>query len=649
MIVLAVCAVAARFSTHPQINSEPAYLRGEDWDAPASKIVLKRFDEPNIAILTATLILGLHEFGTCKGGSSWMFAGMATRMAHALQLHRELDHDPLGKENGKKNELSFTDREIRRRTMWACFMMDRFTASGTERPMYSDEEDIKVQLPIEESKFQMEFAGPTETLNGEANDLSSPTPSDLAANMGVAAYMVRAIALWGRVVKHTNMGGKEKDRLPVWDANSRFMKLKRSAADLSAHLPPNLKYNEDNLKSHSAQKLANQFIFLHVSLNQIYLVLHRFAVPTTPSGRPPKDMPKDFVKDALHHAIKSANQISNLLEHGLDHNVVAPFMGYCAFTSSTVHAWAKFSGPAALKAPATKYLDISVGYLRSIKKYWGVLHFMTNDLKEKIKKFEDAPRTNGKDNAQEDGSIFQFGDWFDKYPHGVSPPNDAGNGPGVKPEPGAASISQPASDTKAANAPAREPKAQPSKPKKPRKPAKPPPKYNDSSSSSQPPPLNLQTDDTRMMGNTNPHIVSDLPSTIPTSPFTPSPQMFSHPASAYSTIPNNNYGQYIPPNSSFIPQLDRQLVYGAYAGTEPTASTSASALDALTNTSVSQDFQPVSGDIWEGSPTMDMQQQQMMTDGVSNEYLGMTDSGAWFMPFNLQPPPGESGFGGPGG
>src|SRR6202012_4563303 len=97
---------------------------------------LKRYDSPNITILICYLLLGLHEFGTCQGGRSWMFGGMAQRMAYALQLHKDLDYDPNGGESGEKKKFSFIDQEIRRRTMWSCFLMDRFNSSGTDRPLF---------------------------------------------------------------------------------------------------------------------------------------------------------------------------------------------------------------------------------------------------------------------------------------------------------------------------------------------------------------------------------------------------------------------------------------------------------------------------------------------------------------------------------
>jgi hypothetical protein len=75
-------------------------LAGESFATEARRLVLKNFDNPNITNVTVCTLLCLHEFGTCQGGRSWAFGGMATRMAHALQLHREINNDPIGKASG---------------------------------------------------------------------------------------------------------------------------------------------------------------------------------------------------------------------------------------------------------------------------------------------------------------------------------------------------------------------------------------------------------------------------------------------------------------------------------------------------------------------------------------------------------------------
>ena len=440
VLILAVCAISSRFSTHPQINSEPACLRGEQWATPARKIVEKRHYEPNITILTVMLILGLHYFGTCEGGLSWSFGGQAMRMAYALQLHRELDHDPLGRQNDKNAErppeLSFTDREIRRRTMWASFLMDTFNSSGTGRPAFGNEDYMQIQLPIKEAYFQMEVPGATEDLEGHVPNAMTPgngLPSDPKENMGVAAYVIRAVILWRRIVKYLNLGGKEKDPHSLWDPLSTFADLRRQIKRFKESLPADLVYSLDNLETHSAERVSNQFLYLHLIITQCTLFLNRFAVPTSPLARPPKDMPQQFLNDASQQVVEAANKISQLIDASAGHNLHAPFAGYCAYAASTVQVYGLFSKNTALEHSSKENLRHNYKYLDRMKKYWGIFHYMAEGVKEIYRHFADAAmNANRRRNMDQTSStltpdasrqgtpMFQYGDWFDKYPHGVN-------------------------------------------------------------------------------------------------------------------------------------------------------------------------------------------------------------------------------------
>jgi len=213
VLVLAVCALAARFSDHVAVRHDPPFLAGEEWGVEAGRIVLRNFDKANLTNLTVLLLLGVHEFGTCNGGRSWALGGMAMRMALALGLHKEPDSAPKGPANGGPGPpgpdtppLTFTDREIRRRLMWSCFLMDRFNSSGTNRPQFLLEEDIQVQLPIREKMFITERAGVTENLKGQLASKASEEEKKLAKeNMGVAAYNIRIVSLYGKVIKYINL------------------------------------------------------------------------------------------------------------------------------------------------------------------------------------------------------------------------------------------------------------------------------------------------------------------------------------------------------------------------------------------------------------------------------------------------------------
>lgn len=424
VLILAMCAISARFSTHPQLRTEPCFLRGDDWAQRAREIALKGYDSPNITILIVYLLLGLHEFGTCQGGRSWMFGGMAQRMAYALQLHKENEYDPLINDPEKK-PLSATDREIRRRTMWSCFLMDRFNSSGTDRPLFVHEQYIEVQLPVKEHLYVHEIHAPTENLEGAVPNPVPPDSGQLAnprENMGVTAYTVRLVCVWGKLIKYMNLGGKEREIEPMWSPDSTFHAIKKEAMDFKDSLPEMLVYTPENLKSHAIGKTANSFLYLHILWQQIMLFMHRFALPSTAGSRPPKDMPHDFLTGSARTALESANQISVLINEAMAHNVVAPFAGYSAFFSSTVHVHGVFSKNAKLEAQSKKYLAYNVKYLTKMKKYWGMFQYIAENLKDLYRQYADAQMkgSGAGDDPKGRSGIFQYGDWFDRYPHGVS-------------------------------------------------------------------------------------------------------------------------------------------------------------------------------------------------------------------------------------
>lgn len=386
----------------------------------ARDIVMKRYEWPNITILTCLLILGLHEFGTCHGGRSWALGGQAIRMAFALQLHKDLEYDPQ-RLTGTA-QLSFIDREIRRRTMWACFLMDRFNSSGTDRPTFIKEETIKIQLPIKEKYFQLDMPGPTEDLHGKVLHPVSADDGELAdakSNMGVAAYMIRVIGLWGRIINYLNQGGKELDENPMWSPDSEYTKLIKQTEDIVASLPETLAYTPENLHLHDTEGMANQFLFLHISVQQNILFMNRFAV-STPNGNSHQDVPKTFVTKAGAKAFAAANRISELLKDAESYLIAAPFVGYCAFLSSTVHIFGIFSGNPAMEATSKRNLATNVKFLAKMKRYWGMFHWMSENLREQYRTCADAARQGNPANESASSPIFQYGDWFDRYPHGVS-------------------------------------------------------------------------------------------------------------------------------------------------------------------------------------------------------------------------------------
>ncbi|KAI9736618.1 MAG: hypothetical protein M1834_000822 [Cirrosporium novae-zelandiae] len=660
VLVLAVCALSARFSTHPQVATEPAFLRGEKWAAPAREIALKRYDQPNITILSVLLMLGLHEFGTCQGGRSWMLGGMAMRMAYALQLHQELDHDPIGRKGDKQMPLSFTDREIRRRTMWACFMMDRFNSSGTDRPICANEEEIKIQLPIKESHFQMEIPGPTESLDGSIPNPMSPSNghvSNAKENMGVAAYTVRAIALWGRVIKYLNLGGKQSDRYVCHHPESGFSSLKKQILEFKSSLPNYLEYSPDNLRNYAVEGLANQYLFLHICCQQIILFMHRYAIPMAPGLQPPAGIPKNILANSARLAIEAANQISELVAQALEYSVDAPFAGYSAFLSSTVHVWGIFSHNTQLEATAKKCLAQNVRYLSKMKKHWGMFHYMAESLKGIYRRFADASMkgTVTPGGINQPSSVFQYGDWFDQYPHGVSEIDYEDPASHSDKEPGKEAVMSQKSDLQSVEDFFRSLSPPSKSDQNLRKTTKRVAKRRISTTQTQsatklettkqqPPSVLPQQHPPRPQPQPFP---SSLPPSDPSSLLTAyqtpslSNSLFQqnsqiqaqNPQPLFNPPPTSTFPDFYPPGQpSTIPQLDRHLVYGGFSGME-----SAAPLNSHQHLNAAFFV----GDLnLDGTTTDNSNSGDGGNSGLAAASAFWNEpSSAYFTPFNMDPPP----------
>lgn len=415
VLVLSVCAMSARFSTHPRVakTDTPAFLRGEEWASVARDIVTRRYEWPSLTLLTCLLILGLNEFATCQGQRSWSFGGQALRMAVALQLHNDLDQDP----SRPGEPLSFVDREIRRRTMWACFLMDRFNSSGRERIMFVNEEAIQIPLPVKENNFKYDMPALTQNLQGEVPGAlisDEAAKADAQANMGVAAYMIKVVSLWGRAIHHLNQGGKAADEKLMWDDDSEYMSLVKEAEELATSLPESLVYNKDNLHLHHTEQMANQFLFLHVAIQQNILFLNRFAASRQEDTEPTPES-RAFIAMAGKKAFDAANRISDILgdsEHVL---ITAPFVGYCAYLSGTLHVSGAFSSSETIQKSSKENLGVNIRFLQKHQQFWGLYPFLIEDLRRQYGKI--SPKNGNQPNSS---AIFQYGDWYGRYPHGVS-------------------------------------------------------------------------------------------------------------------------------------------------------------------------------------------------------------------------------------
>ena len=90
------------------------------------------FETGNLTLVQALLLLSNYVQKRNKPNTGWNFLGLAVRMAMSLGLHKELPGW----------NISFLQREVRRRLWWGVYIFDSGAAKTFGRPILLPEEDV---------------------------------------------------------------------------------------------------------------------------------------------------------------------------------------------------------------------------------------------------------------------------------------------------------------------------------------------------------------------------------------------------------------------------------------------------------------------------------------------------------------------------
>lgn len=199
ILVDAVCAVAARFSSSPLLcrSNDPSVpvdnasnvrraFRGHLFAQRATAAVIDTFSCPSLAVAQACLLLAYEEFGTDHDSGLWMYLGTAIRMAQDLGIQKleglQLEgrvgptpktakhgHDGKADERRRSQQQEVLTRSLsnedsaqledrraseqeRIDTFWAIFFLDRAVSSGVGRPVTLRDKDIEISFPHRSSQ-----------------------------------------------------------------------------------------------------------------------------------------------------------------------------------------------------------------------------------------------------------------------------------------------------------------------------------------------------------------------------------------------------------------------------------------------------------------------------------------------------------------
>lgn len=211
---------------------------------------------------------------TCATG--WYKIGLAIRMAQVLRLGLLDESSP---------SMSAIEVEMRRRTFWSCFLIERFLADGKDRPCtLVPPPNTSLLLPGSDADFtagrtsrHAVFDPDPPPYIGPARRRDSGLP-----DADLYGHVLRAAEIWHKVSTFIGLGGRNYDRRPAWSPESTFAQLDLEIKRFRGRLPLDFLLHDRNMAAHAMIGHCRLFALLHLLISLADLILHRDHLPFLP-------------------------------------------------------------------------------------------------------------------------------------------------------------------------------------------------------------------------------------------------------------------------------------------------------------------------------------------------------------------------------
>jgi hypothetical protein len=378
VLLLGVLTLTARFhkglvAHHSPSQEDP--LAASEYYANALAIAfgptIRNLTNPSLESIQALLMLGLYEWGQTRGLSAWLYIGIAVRLAQSMGLTYEDDLNDVGlsrtgtdshKAGAPKTSASpredAIDKEVRRRTLWSCFIMDRMLAAGKYRPTMMAVNNLRVQLPCSDDQFLFVHNVQTGFLNSDWLKPKSAEQHSSINDDGVLSRYIRLVEIFGRLSEWSYAGGRRTEEHPPWDEATEFFRLRHELQKFHDALPSNLTLTEANLSAHIEKRNATTYASLHTLYSLCLIMLHREYIPfiplrcNKPSGpldeptfpREKFEIPLGFWEESADQIMKASRDIIDIVSTCQDNNFLpeSPQLGFAVWQAAFVCLYATY-------------------------------------------------------------------------------------------------------------------------------------------------------------------------------------------------------------------------------------------------------------------------------------------------------------------
>lgn len=361
-------------------------------------------DEPSIDHLQALLLLAMANFQAGKGKKSYMLLGHAISMAFALGLHRELPAEM---------RCSSLEREGRRKLFWTCYLMDRFTTSGSKKPPLILDESIYLRFPAWKPSASHKPVDGNYFPNGSSLPYASGVS---AAGQGSGAMLVEIVRILGVTNKYLAAGGVKGDSHFPWHAQSRLSQI-RMELD---HWGESTKDAFQSIETLFGQADSMTLVLSKLVYHLIHCLLYRPFLPVDLNELQGNREEQPWQIEATNLCFMHANAIAELVEIGKSTGIIywPSFVGFCICTAGTIHVHgANYMSPQAgdVFESSANFLSRETAQLSDLRYIWAGVQHQLDTLRVVYASHSQLVQALAC-SPMRFSPVFQMEDFFDRYP-----------------------------------------------------------------------------------------------------------------------------------------------------------------------------------------------------------------------------------------
>ncbi|OCK73840.1 hypothetical protein K432DRAFT_430364 [Lepidopterella palustris CBS 459.81] len=399
-LAYAIYAVSARYALHFGGYNDVARISQEY--ARRSRIELD-VDEPSIEGLQTLLLLSQASFQAGKGKKAYMLLTTGISMAFALDLHRELP---------TSIKATPAEREGRRRLFWACYLLDRFSASGSKRPSLIADESIVLRLPAWQIHPGTMLIDGDYFPNGANLQYMAGSGKQTQGSSGMLIGIARILGITNRYLA---AGGVKGDSHFPWHSLSNLSKI-RQDLDIWASETQN---TFTSIEALFGQLDSTILVLSKLIYHLIHCLIYRPFLPVDLAELSGSSQHQSWQIEATNLCFLHANAIAELVEIGRASSIIdwPAFVGYCVCTAGTVHVHgAHYRGREGdVFSASAEFLSREMQQLSELRLIWAGVQHQKETLQtiygchsELVKSLESNP--------MRFSPVFQLEDFFDRYP-----------------------------------------------------------------------------------------------------------------------------------------------------------------------------------------------------------------------------------------